>query len=199
MRLLDGLRHQLTGSAHLLSRSPLLPTAFDWSWPGRDWSVSGSRGRRSPKCWWSWCQRSAGAIDPHRPTVAEPVASAYAGAERQVIGVLTVPNWQSGMGPEILPRVYQDIVEVVAEAPGPVRAKRIVPRIGLQVETGKIEATRAKLKRLVERGLAGRGCPGACSLWPPSGRCFAQLPSTVGHFRAYIRRRDPNDAGREEP
>ncbi|MFF7635964.1 hypothetical protein ACFZB9_22880 [Kitasatospora sp. NPDC008050] len=26
------------------------------------------------------------------------VADAYAGAERQVIGVLTVPNWQPGMG-----------------------------------------------------------------------------------------------------
>jgi hypothetical protein len=35
MRLLDGLRPQLTGSAHLLSRSPLLPTAFDVSLPGR--------------------------------------------------------------------------------------------------------------------------------------------------------------------
>ncbi|MEU1162734.1 hypothetical protein ABZ372_19325 [Streptomyces sp. NPDC005921] len=56
------------------------------------------------------------------------------------------------MGPEALPRVYRDIIEVVADVPGPGRAKQIVPRIGLPAETGKIEGTRSKLKRLVERG-----------------------------------------------
>ncbi|WP_369220610.1 hypothetical protein AB5J52_00305 [Streptomyces sp. R39] len=88
------------------------------------------------------------------------MASAYAGAERQVIGVLTVPNWQPGMGPEILPQVYRDIVEVVADAPGPVRAKQVVPRIGLPDETGKIEGTGAKLKRLVDRGWLDEDTPG---------------------------------------
>ncbi|WP_269859649.1 hypothetical protein [Streptomyces sp. RPT161] len=71
------------------------------------------------------------------------MALAYAGAERQVIGLLTVPNWQPGMGPEVLPRVYRDIVEVVVDAPGPARAKQIVPRIGLPAETGKTEGTRS--------------------------------------------------------
>ncbi|WP_377267556.1 hypothetical protein [Peterkaempfera sp. SMS 1(5)a] len=37
------------------------------------------------------------------------VASAYAGAERQVVGVLTVPNWHPGMTPDVLPSVYRDI------------------------------------------------------------------------------------------
>lgn len=50
------------------------------------------------------------AADPDRSTGGEQTASAYAGAERQVIGVLTVPNWQPGMGAEVLPRVYRDIV-----------------------------------------------------------------------------------------
>ncbi|MEU3756761.1 hypothetical protein AB0H17_29075 [Streptomyces olivoreticuli] len=87
-----------------------------------------------------------------RSAEAEPVASAFAGAERQVVGVLTIPRWQPGMRTEALPRDYRDIVEVVANAPGPVRAKQVVPRIGLPTEAGKIEGTRSKMKRLVERG-----------------------------------------------
>ncbi|MEU9181718.1 hypothetical protein AB0C90_33670 [Streptomyces sp. NPDC048550] len=105
-------------------------------------------------------------MDPEGPVVAvdagqsHGVASAYAGAERQVVGVLTVPNWQPGMMSDVLPSVYRDIVEVVAGAPGPVRAKQIVPRIGLPAETGKIEGARSKLKRLVERGWLDENTPG---------------------------------------
>src|SRR5437016_5740340 len=72
-------------------------------------------------------QTPAVTVDAAGPPAGERVASAYAGAERQVIGVLTVPNWQPGMGADVLPAVYRDIVEVVADAPGPVRAKQIVP------------------------------------------------------------------------
>ena len=78
--------------------------------------------------------------------------------------MLTVPKWQPGMGAEVLPRVYRDIMEVVADAPGPVRAKQIVPRIGLPAETGKIEGTRSKLKRLVERGWLDEDVPGLFAL-----------------------------------
>ncbi|MFJ5220800.1 hypothetical protein ACIP98_39815 [Streptomyces sp. NPDC088354] len=105
-------------------------------------------------------ERSVAAVDAGQAPVDVPMTSAYAGAERQVIGVLTVPNWQPGMGSETLPRVYRDIMEVVADAPGPVRAKQVVPRIGLPAETGKIEGTRAKLKRLVERGWLDEDTPG---------------------------------------
>jgi hypothetical protein len=90
--------------------------------------------------------------------------------------VLTVPNWQPGMGPEVLPPVYRDIVEVVADAPGPVRAKQIVPRIGLAAETGKIEGTRAKLKRLVERGWLDEDAPG---LFTPAPRRTAAAPNSL--------------------
>ncbi|WP_234346001.1 hypothetical protein [Streptomyces sp. NRRL F-5755] len=90
----------------------------------------------------------------------EEASSPYAGAERRVMGVLTVPKWQPGMGVDVLPRVYQDILEVVADAPGPVRAKQVVPRIGLPVQVGKIETTRSKLKRLVERGWLDEAEPG---------------------------------------
>ncbi|MEV7239026.1 hypothetical protein AB0N06_35535 [Streptomyces sp. NPDC051020] len=47
------------------------------------------------------------------------------------------------MGSDLLSSVYRDIVEVVADAPGPVRAKQIVPRVGLPAETGKIEGSRS--------------------------------------------------------
>jgi uncharacterized coiled-coil protein SlyX len=87
-------------------------------------------------------------------------SSAYAGAERRVIGVLAVPRWQPGMTTDVLPKVYRDILEVVADAPGPVRAKQIVPRIGLPAETSKIESTRSQLKRLVERGWLDEDVPG---------------------------------------
>ncbi|WP_371638817.1 hypothetical protein [Streptomyces virginiae] len=105
-------------------------------------------------------QVSVAAAGAGQSPAGERAVSAYAGAERQVIGVLTVPNWQPGMMPDVLPSVYRDIVEVVADAPGPVRAKQIVPRIGLPAETGKIEGTRSKLKRLVERGWLDEDTPG---------------------------------------
>ncbi|MHC5260833.1 hypothetical protein ACYSUO_23370 [Streptomyces sp. UC4497] len=86
--------------------------------------------------------------------------SAYAGAERQMVGVLAVPHWRPGMDTSALPKIYRDIVEVVRDAPGPVRAKQIVPRIGLPAEVGKIEGTRGKLKRLVARGWLTESDPG---------------------------------------
>lgn len=79
------------------------------------------------------------------------------------------------MGAEVLPQVYRDILEVVADAPGPVRAKQIVPRIGLPAETGKIEGTRSKLKRLVERGWLDEDTPG---MFTPARRRTAKSPNS---------------------
>jgi hypothetical protein len=114
-------------------------------------------------------------------------SSPFAGAEARVIGVLTVPRWQPGLGVEVLPKTYRDIVEVVADAPGPVRAKQIVPRVGLPAETAKIEGTRSKLKRLVERAGWTRTRRG-CSPRPAAaggnrrtpGRSGALLPTFEG-------------------
>ncbi|WP_329581913.1 hypothetical protein OG500_19210 [Kitasatospora sp. NBC_01250] len=100
------------------------------------------------------------AVEVRQSPVAERVVSAYAGVERQVVGVLAVPNWQPGMGMDVLPSDYRDIVEVVSDAPGAVRAKQIAPRIGLPVSAAKIEGTRSKLKRLVERGWLDEDTPG---------------------------------------
>jgi hypothetical protein len=118
----------------------------------------------------------AATVDARESPPGERVVSAYAGAERQVIGVLTVPKWQPGMGADVLPGVYRDIVEVVADAPGPVRAKQIVPRIGLAAEVGKIEGARSKLKRLVERGWLDEDAPG---LFTPPRRRTAVTPNSL--------------------
>ncbi|MEU1276391.1 hypothetical protein [Streptomyces sp. NPDC005799] len=80
------------------------------------------------------------------------------------IGVMVVPPWREGLLAEVLPDVYRDIVEIVADAPGPLQAKQIVPQIGLEATTAKIEGTRAKLKRLVERGWLAEGTPGRFTL-----------------------------------
>ncbi|WTX00979.1 hypothetical protein OG216_47000 (plasmid) [Streptomycetaceae bacterium NBC_01309] len=113
---------------------------------------------------------------PDGPVAGGDRASPYAGAERRVVGVLTVPKWQPGMGVEVLPREYRDMLEVIQDAPGPVRAKQIVPRIGLPAQPGKIEGTRSKLKRLVERGWLDEDNPG---LFTPSRRRSAAPAGTT--------------------
>ncbi|MFJ3780050.1 hypothetical protein ACIPX0_51170 [Streptomyces sp. NPDC090075] len=80
------------------------------------------------------------------------------------VGVMMVPPWREGLVAAVLPDMYRDIVEVIADAPGPLQAKQIVPRIGLEATTGKIEGTRGKLKRLVERGRLDEDAPGRFGL-----------------------------------
>lgn len=91
-----------------------------------------------------------------------------------VVGVQTVTVWREAMTSVDLPPVYRDIVDVVDDAPGPVQAKQIVPRIGLPAQTSKIEGTRGKLKRLVERGWLEEQTPG---LFAPSARRVAGRPA----------------------
>ena len=105
-------------------------------------------------------------VEVPEAAAAEPAGAASASAPR-MLGVLTVPHWQEGMTAEVLPGMYRDIVEVVADAPGPVQAKQIVPRIGLPAETAKIEGTRGKLKRLVQRGWLAEATPGQFTLAHP--------------------------------
>ncbi|MBL3671673.1 hypothetical protein JL475_38660 [Streptomyces sp. M2CJ-2] len=78
----------------------------------------------------------------------------------RVVGVQTVTVWREGRTSADLPPVYRDIVDVIDDAPDPVQAKQIVPRIGLPAQTSKIEGTRSKLKRLVERGWLAEERPG---------------------------------------
>lgn len=115
-----------------------------------------------------------------RETVAEVVAEMSAGVPEEagvpvakepteavpvrVVGAIMVPHWREGLSADVLPDVYRDIVEVVADASGPMQAKQIVPRIGLPAVSAKIEGTRGKLKRLVERGWLREDQPGLFAL-----------------------------------
>ncbi|WP_020124879.1 hypothetical protein [Streptomyces canus] len=78
----------------------------------------------------------------------------------RVVGAVMVPHWREGLTTDVLPDVYRDIVEVIADASGPMQAKQMLPRIGLPAVTAKIEGTRGKLKRLVERGWLIEDQPG---------------------------------------
>ena len=91
-------------------------------------------------------------VGPEPQGVVDPVV--------RVVGAIMVPYWREGLSVEVLPDVYRDIVEVVTDAGKPMQAKQIVPRIGLPTVTAKIEGTRGKLKRLVERGWLTEAEPG---------------------------------------
>ncbi len=94
-------------------------------------------------------------------SLREPVAAEEpVKPEVRVVGAVTVPHWREGFTTDVLPDAYRDIVEVIADAPGPMHAKQIAPRTGLPAVTAKIEGTRGKLKRLVEHGWLIEDQPG---------------------------------------
>ncbi|WP_428957369.1 hypothetical protein [Streptomyces sp. cg35] len=97
------------------------------------------------------------------------------------VGVMMVPPWREGLVVAVLPDVYRDIVEIIADAPGPVQAKQIVPRIGLPTTTGKIEGTPGKTEAAGRTGLARRGLAGTVRPRPPrTGPGTRQLAVTKG-------------------
>jgi hypothetical protein len=107
-------------------------------------------------------------MDLGGPGTTAPVAG---GSEPEpgvrVVGAIMVPHWREGLPVDVLPDVYRDIVEVVTDAAKPLQAKQIVPRIGLPAVTAKIEGTRGKLKRLVERGWLVEDQPGQFAVAHP--------------------------------
>ncbi|MDQ0596118.1 multidrug efflux pump subunit AcrA (membrane-fusion protein) [Streptomyces canus] len=61
----------------------------------------------------------------------EPVApQTQVEPEVRVVGAIMVPHWREGLTRDVLPDVYQDIVEVIADASGPMQARQIVPGSG---------------------------------------------------------------------
>ena len=70
------------------------------------------------------------------PVVAEPPAGQNgrpAGKPRPAspIGAVTVPPWQDGAEASVLPRAYQDLLEVAADAGRPLRAGEFAAAAGL--------------------------------------------------------------------
>jgi hypothetical protein len=68
------------------------------------------------------------------------------------VGAVAVPQWQAGVAEAVLPVAYRDVLEVLADAGRPLRARQIAAALGLGDEPRSVEGLRLKLKRLVKRG-----------------------------------------------
>ncbi|WP_151775822.1 hypothetical protein [Streptomyces abyssomicinicus] len=76
------------------------------------------------------------------------------------VGVRLIPDWSPELEVTVLPRVYQDIVEVLGDAVHPLRAHQLCSVLGLPTDKSKVEGFRSKLKRMVERGWLTEAEPG---------------------------------------
>lgn len=86
---------------------------------------------------------------------AVPVAPV---AESTLVGgrsVLLIPHRAPGIGEGALPPEYRKIMEILRAAAGPVMAKAVGEKLGIEVKVpGKVEPLRGKLSKLAERGWA---------------------------------------------
>ena len=81
------------------------------------------------------------------------------------IGAVTVPPWQEGSEASVLPRSYQHLLEVAADAGRPLRAAEFAAATGLSTAKAKVEGLRSKLKLLAARGWLA-GVPGGLFTLP---------------------------------
>jgi hypothetical protein len=81
------------------------------------------------------------------------------------IGAVAVPPWKEGTEPSVLPRAYQDLLEVAADAGRPLRAAEFAAAAGLSTAKAKVEGLRSKLKLLASRGWLA-GVPGGLFTLP---------------------------------
>jgi hypothetical protein len=81
------------------------------------------------------------------------------------IGAVAVPPWKEGTEPSVLPRAYQDLLEVAAGAGRPLRAAEFAAATGLSTAKAKVEGLRSKLKLLASRGWLA-GVPGGLFTLP---------------------------------
>ena len=104
------------------------------------------------------------------PAVAGPAAGQGGGTagkpgSASPIGAVTVPPWQEGSEASVLPRAYQDLLEVAADAGRPLRAGEFAAAAGLATGKAKVEGLRSKLKLLASRGWLA-GVPGGLFTLP---------------------------------
>jgi hypothetical protein len=88
------------------------------------------------------------------PATAESPEAGPGGAPRPAspIGAVTVPPWQEGADSSALPRAYQDLLEVAADAGRPLRAREFAAAAGLPTGKAKVEGLRSRLRLLADRG-----------------------------------------------
>ncbi|MFF1298050.1 hypothetical protein [Streptomyces sp. NPDC058296] len=105
------------------------------------------------------------------------------------VGVRLVPQWTPGLGAEVLPGSYRDVVEVLMDAVHPMRAHHLCAALGLSTDKSKVEGFRSKLKRLVERGWLVEEGPGLftpCHLLAADGDAPEQAGSSAVRGRAGV-------------
>jgi len=71
-----------------------------------------------------------------------------------------VPYRKDAAGPGDLSAEYQRVLAVVADAGAPVRCRQVCERLGIGTEPRKVEAMRARMKRLADRGWLREQAPG---------------------------------------
>ncbi|MEU6393647.1 hypothetical protein [Streptomyces sp. NPDC046939] len=90
----------------------------------------------------------------------EPVDPGLMGEVRAAagspVGVRLIPDYHPGLAAAELPPVYQDIVEVLADAVHPMRAHHLRAALGLSTDKSKVEGFRSN----VERGWLTEAEPG---------------------------------------
>ena len=86
------------------------------------------------------------------------------------VGAVMVPPWQEGAEAPVLPRAYQDLLEVAADAGRPLRAGEFAAAAGLVTDKAKVEGLRSKLNLLAARGWLARVPGGLFTLPDHSGK-----------------------------
>jgi hypothetical protein len=108
------------------------------------------------------------------PTAADLVRQEDAPAGKpgpaSPIGAVTVPPWQEGAEASVLPKAYQDLLEVAEDAGRPLRAAEFAAATGLSTEKAKVEGLRSKLKLLAARGWLAAVPGGLFTLEDHSGK-----------------------------
>ncbi|HEY6787678.1 MAG TPA: hypothetical protein VI365_10235 [Trebonia sp.] len=107
------------------------------------------------------------------PPAADPVPQ-DGGPGRQPrpgspIGAVAVPPWREGTEPSVLPRAYQDLLEVAGDAGRPLRAAEFAVATGQSTAKAKVEGLRSKLKLLAARGWLAAAPGGLFTLNDHSG------------------------------
>jgi hypothetical protein len=90
------------------------------------------------------------------PAVAEPPAGQNGGPAGKArpaspAGAVTVPPWQDGAEALVLPRAYQDLLEVAADAGRPLRAGEFGAAAGLATGKAEVEGVRVRHEALFDR------------------------------------------------
>jgi len=146
------LAEQLTGEEELLSRLGITRQTVLEILGGRD--DHGSGALEGAEVGPGGVEQDGDAAVGAALRIDGPVARAgLEGAAAAVgVGAVRVPQWQAGVAEAVLPVAYRDVLEVLADAAQPLRARQIAAALGLGEEPRSVEGLRWKLKRLVKRG-----------------------------------------------